>query len=87
MVERTALHAYLSPRAHEAWTLLCEENGCSVTGMLESMGRELADELMIPKDGEKGIPVNERPDATDLRRDEVKRARKVDAERRRRGAA
>lgn len=72
MTERQALHAYLSEEAHSAWTHFAEENGVSVTGLLESLGRELAEEL----DG---------VDATEVRQPWIKRGRRIDAERRRRG--
>lgn len=70
--ERQALHAYLSERAHGAWGEFSETNGVSVTGLLEALGLELADEL---EDAE--------PD--DLRQTWVKIARRIDAQRRRRG--
>lgn len=72
MTDRQALHAYLSPEAHAAWYRFSEGNGVSVTSLLESLGRELNDEL---KDIE--------PD--DLRQAWVKVSRRIDAERRRRG--
>lgn len=71
-LQRQALHAYLSPEAHEAWMMFAEDNGVSVTGLLESLGHELAEEM-----GEAGD--------SDIRQLWVKRGRKVDAQRRRRG--
>ena len=70
--QRQALHAYLSPGAHESWQAFSEDNGVSVTGLLEALGLELQAELTAI-------------DADGLRQDWVKRARRIDAERRRRG--
>jgi len=72
MAERQALHAYLSEAAHTAWMNFAEENGVSVTGLLESLGLELEDEI-------------EQAGDTDIRQGWVRRGRKVDAQRRRRG--
>lgn len=69
---RQALHAYLSPGAHESWQAFSEDNGVSVTGLLEALGLELKVELAAIESDE-------------LRQDWVKRARRIDAERRRRG--
>lgn len=74
MAERQALHAYLSEAAHEAWQAFAEENGVSVTGLLESLGLELEQEIEAAAG-----------DAADIRRDWVKAGRKIDAARRRRG--
>jgi len=49
-----------------------EENGVSVTGLLESLGLELEDEI-------------EQAGDADIRQGWVRRGRKVDAQRRRRG--
>lgn len=75
MAERQALHAYLSEKAHQAWQSFAEENGVSVTGLLEALGVQLADEIEAAGD------------AADIRQDWVKRGRKIDAQRRRRGGA
>jgi hypothetical protein len=72
--ERAALHAYLSQDAHRAWQQLAEENGVSVTGMLEAIGMVIKAEIYA-NDG----------DADGVRRDWVKAGRKIDALRRRRG--
>lgn len=72
MPERSALHAYLSEEAHGAWLAFAEENGVSVTGLLESLGLELAEEIDQAGDA-------------DIRQGWVRRGRKVDAQRRRRG--
>jgi hypothetical protein len=70
--QRQALHAYLTDTAHAAWQSLAEENGVSVTGLLEALGLELAEEM-------------EDTDPDEMRRAWVKAGRKVDAQRRRRG--
>lgn len=71
--QREAIHAYLSEEAHGAFQTFAEENGVSVTGLLEALGLELMAELSMSSS------------STDVRQDWVKRARKIDAERRRRG--
>jgi hypothetical protein len=73
MAERQALHAYLSEQSHEAWHTFSEENGVSVTGLLESLGHQLAEEIEAAGD------------AADIRGAWVKQGRKVDTQRRRRG--
>lgn len=70
--ERKALHAYLSEHSYTAWQAFSEENGVSVTGLLESLGLNLA------------VEIAETGDA-DIRQDWVRAGRKVDAVRRRRG--
>lgn len=70
--ERLAVHAYLSDEAHEAWFQFSSENGVSVTGLLEALGLELAEEL-------------ETTEPDELRKHWVRAARRVDAARRRRG--
>jgi hypothetical protein len=72
--DRSALHAYLSPDAHRAWQQLSEDNGVSVTGMLEAIGNVIKAEIFA-NDG----------DADGIRPDWVKAGRKIDALRRRRG--
>jgi hypothetical protein len=69
--ERRALHAFLSDEAHESWHRVAAELGVSVSGMLEAMAFELE---KPPKEGALG----DRVDTL------VKRARKIDAQRRRR---
>lgn len=73
--ERQALHAYLSEQAHTAWQTFAEENGVSVTGLLEALGVTLSDEI------------DAAGDAADIRQDWVKQGRKIDAQRRRRGGS
>lgn len=72
MADRQALHAYLSEQAHEAWQGYAEENGVSVTGLLEALGLDLSAE------------VDAAGDATDVRQSWVKQGRRIDAQRRRR---
>lgn len=69
---RKAIHAYLSPDAHDAWHDFAAENGVSVSGLLEAIANEWAARLAR---GEQALPDEERL---------VKTARKVDADRRRR---
>lgn len=71
-IDRPAVHAYLSVEAHAAWQMFAEENGCSLTGLLESIGQDLAKEMAEAGD-------------SDIRQLWVKAARKIDAARRRRG--
>jgi hypothetical protein len=77
MSERQAIHAYLSEQAHQAWQTFAEENGVSVTGLIEVLGLTLSDEI------DKAVAAG--GDAADVRKDWVKQGRKVDAQRRRRG--
>ena len=70
--ERRALHAYLTPEAHDAWHDFAAENGVSVSGMLEAYGLELSSIV----DGS----AKPRKDQQAL----VDTARKIDAVRRRR---
>ena len=70
--ERKALHAYLTDQAHQAWSTFAEENGVSITGLLEALGITLSEEL-------DGAP----PDK--IRQPWIRAGRKVDALRRRRG--
>lgn len=74
--DRRALHAYLSEEAHAAWQGFAEENGTSVTGLLEELGRQLDEEIAAAGG-----------DAASVRQDWVKGARKIDAQRRRRGGS
>ena len=70
--ERRALHAYLTPEAHDSWHDFAAENGVSVSGMLEAYGQELR-EIMEGN-------AKPRKDQVAL----VDSARKIDAVRRRR---
>jgi hypothetical protein len=69
--ERRALHAFLSDDAHESWHRVAADLGVSVSGMLEAMAFELD---KSPRESALG-------DRVDVL---VKRARRIDAERRRR---
>lgn len=70
--ERRAIHAYLTPPAHEVWHNVSEEAGISLSGFLEA----LADDF-------KSYP----PDENHPRwKDIVRASRRIDAQRRRRGA-
>jgi hypothetical protein len=66
-----AVHAYLSDDAHETWLEVATDYGVSLSGLMEAMGADLrrpADERVLG------------PHLEEL----VTRARRVDAERRRR---
>jgi hypothetical protein len=67
---RQALHAYLTEDAHRGWQTFAEENGVSVTSLCEVYGADLMEAALADDD---------------RYRDLVKRARKVDVQRRRRG--
>jgi hypothetical protein len=69
---RKAIHAYLSPQAHDAWHDFAAENGVSVSGLLEAIAHEWSGRQA------RGEPVL--PDEDRL----VKTARRIDADRRRR---
>lgn len=71
-IEREAIHAYVDVWSHRAWQSFAEENGVSVTGLIEALGREIGDE------------VERVGDPTEVRQPWVKAARKIDADRRRR---
>jgi hypothetical protein len=72
MATRKAIHAYLSPQAHDAWHDFAAEHGVSVSGLLEAIATQWADKVAR---GEQVLP-----DEDGL----VRTARRVDAERRRR---
>ncbi|MBI2703904.1 MAG: hypothetical protein HYX32_01235 [Actinobacteria bacterium] len=72
MVTRKAIHAYLSPEAHDAWHDFAAENGVSVSGLIEAVAQDWAQ-------GE-GAGDTESDTAERL----AKLARKIDAQRRRR---
>jgi hypothetical protein len=76
MADRQALHAYLTSGSHATWQHFAEENGVSMTGLLEAMAQTLATEIESV-DG----------DSTQVRPDWVKAGRQIDAGRRRRGGA
>ena len=70
--DREAIHAYVTAEAHDAWQQFADDNGVSMTGLIESLGQELREEL-------------ETQEAWDLRQAWVRAGRRVDAERRKRG--
>ena len=69
---RKAIHAYLTPEAHDRWHDFAAEEGVSVSGLLEAIARDWKDQL----DAGAEVPAN--LDAL------AKAARKIDASRRRR---
>lgn len=71
---RKAVHAYLEDAQHEVWHAVAEEEGISLSGLLEALAMDM-----------KAHPPHEggHPRWTDL----VRAARKIDAQRRRRGGA
>lgn len=71
--ERRAIHAYLTPESHEVWHRVAEEAGVSLSGFLEALAIDMG--ANPPDDGG-----HSRWD------DIVKAARRIDAQRRRRGA-
>lgn len=73
---RKAIHAYLSPEAHDQWHDFAAENGVSVSGLLEAIGLEWKDQMQA-EGGD--LP----PEIEGL----AKRARRIDASRRRRQRA
>ncbi len=68
---RRALHAYLSDEAHDTWHEVSADLGCSVSAMLEAMAAD------FDRPGDERL-IQGRADII------VKKARRVDAERRRR---
>ena len=70
---RKALHAYVSDAAHDHWHGFAEEQGVSVSAILEALAPELNPDPAISRErlGERLTTV-------------VKSARKIDAQRRRR---
>lgn len=72
--DRRALHAYVSDESHEAWMTLSADNGVSVTGIMEAMGNRIAKEI----DANGGT-------AEDVFIEYITPARRIDADRRRRG--
>jgi hypothetical protein len=69
--DRRALHAFLSDEAHDSWHRVAGELGVSVSGMLEAMAFELDKPESESALGGRAATL-------------VQRARKIDAERRRR---
>lgn len=73
--ERRAIHAYLEVPSHEVWHTVAEEAGISLSGFLEALAQDMKNHP--PEDG--GHPRWNGPDGI------VRAARKIDANRRRRG--
>lgn len=69
-----AIHAYLSRFAKIAWQRMAEDNGISTTGLMEAIGADFASAIHANGDSADGL--NPRW---------VKAARRIDADRRRRG--
>ncbi|MEJ5254746.1 MAG: hypothetical protein WHS89_05295 [Acidimicrobiales bacterium] len=69
--ERRAIHAYLTAESHDTWHRVAEESGVSLSGLLEALATDMAENP---------------PDAGGHPRwdDVVKSARRIDAQRRRR---
>jgi hypothetical protein len=72
MPERRALHCYLDPETHDILIRFADDNGVSLTGLVEAIAHDLQTEMK-----KKGGPVKARQEWVDV-------ARKVDALRRRR---
>jgi hypothetical protein len=72
---RKAIHAFLTPEAHEAWHEFAAENGVSVSALIEAMAMDWQDR----RNGE-GFDL---PEVDELARS----ARRIDAQRRRRARA
>jgi hypothetical protein len=69
---RKAIHAYLTPEAHDRWHDFAAEQGVSVSGLLEAIARDWKEQL----DGGADVP----SEVEQL----AKTARRIDAARRRR---
>jgi hypothetical protein len=71
--DRGVLHANLSGTAHRGWQDFCEDQGVSIAGLLEAIGQDLAQSVETGASDE--LVQSER----------IRRARQIDADRRRRG--
>lgn len=72
---RRAIHAYLTPEAHDRWHDFAAEHGVSVSGLLEAIALDWKEQL------------DQGDDAADSIERLAKTARKIDAARRRRQRA
>jgi hypothetical protein len=72
---RKAIHAYLSPGAHDRWHDFAAEEGVSVSGLLEALAQQWKQELDDGAEHPAGVEALARS------------ARKIDAARRRRQRA
>lgn len=70
--ERLAIHAYVSEEAFYAWRDFADEAGMSVTSVVEAIGQVIRDD---PEDWDRIA------EALNL----IKKGRRIDADRRRRG--
>ncbi|MBI2704757.1 MAG: hypothetical protein HYX32_05640 [Actinobacteria bacterium] len=70
--DRKAIHAYLTVESHDVWHEVSEDAGVSLSGFLEALAADMKEHP--PEDG--GHP---------RWNDILKSARKIDAQRRRRG--
>jgi hypothetical protein len=71
--ERRAIHAYLTVASHEIWHAVSEDEGISLSGFLEALAADM--KAHPPTEG--GHP---------RWKDIVRASRRIDADRRRRGA-
>lgn len=71
--ERRAIHAYLTPESHAVWHRVSDDAGVSLSALLEALAHDMS--ASPPEAG--GLP---------RWADTVRDARRIDAERRRRGA-
>jgi len=69
---RKAIHAYLTPDAHDRWHEFAAEQGVSVSGLLEAIAQEWHERL---------VGVDDLPDEVERL---TRSARRIDAARRRR---
>jgi hypothetical protein len=72
--ERRAIHAYLTVESHEVWHTVSEEAGISLSGFLEALASDMRE---YPPDS----------GGHARWREIIRSARRIDAQRRRRGAA
>ena len=69
---RKAIHAYLTPEAHDRWHEFAAEQGVSVSGLLEAIAQEWHEQL---------LGADDLPDEVDRL---TRSARRIDSTRRRR---
>ncbi len=74
---RKAIHAFLTPEAHEAWHEFAAENGVSVSALIEAIAMDWQERRNGNGDG------FDLPEVDELART----ARRIDAQRRRRARA
>jgi hypothetical protein len=71
--ERKAVHAYLEPESHKVWHTVSEEEGISLSGFLEALAIDMSE---FP-------PEQNHPRWREI----IRTARRIDAQRRRRGGS